>query len=229
MIITYEHQDAFRSRARDRILFEKKLDPNFRVIDIGGIAGAGWTNDLADLIVDINAPLNNPKYLHMDICDSTEWHKMFDASRINSQTSGKDKFDYAICNHTLEDIYNPIITLQMLPSIAKAGMIGVPSIMTELSREVEGDWLGYHHHRWIFDQTENGELLLASKLNFLEKIIKNPFTMNVNVYQTSYDWSGSLPFKILLDNYSDSISRSRDAYEKMVLDAIVRIRNTQLK
>ncbi len=47
------------------------------------------------------------------------------------------KFDYAISTHILEDVTNPVVLLEMLPRIAKRGLIATPSKFVEFRKGLE--------------------------------------------------------------------------------------------
>ena len=122
---------------------QEKQKATFKVVDIGGMVN-GWTSNIIDLLVDKNT-IDTNNSMQIDICIFEEWQKLLNYVKINGM------FDYAICTHTLEDVYNPLITLDFLPKIAKAGVITMPSLRTELSKVESNNWLGYIHHRWMFD------------------------------------------------------------------------------
>jgi len=194
MEISYGTIDHSKQYIRGLITSARSINPDYRVIDIGGVAGQRWSNDLCDLVVDINAPTNDPKALAVDICNPRDWLKLFDLVKRDGL------FDYAICTHTLEDVYDPILALEFLPKIARAGIITTPSLSTELSRPENPNWLGYIHHRWLFDQ-EQGTLLLAPKLSFLETFVKNTVEFDLETFEICYEWTKELPFKQFMDNY----------------------------
>jgi hypothetical protein len=194
MKITYGSIESGREYIKQNLRIRRLSNPTYRVIDLGGVAGGGWTNEICDLVVDINSPLDDPKAIAVDICDPDSWLKLFDITKKDGL------FDYAICTHTLEDIYNPILPLKFLPKIARAGIITMPSMRTELSRPESNDWLGYIHHRWIFDQ-EDGQMLLAPKLSFLESLVKNTVSYDPQRYEIRYEWQQGIPFKQFMNNY----------------------------
>lgn len=174
----------------------------FRVIDLGGTAVNGqedlsgqssWSRGIVDLTVDINAP-NTPGNIQMDLCDANDWPKLF------SVVEQQGLFDYAICTHTLEDLYNPITVLKNLPNIAKAGIVTTPSARTELSNPESTSWLGYMHHRWIFDQRD-GEILIAPKLSWIENRYKGLFSFDRRTEEICFQWEENLSFTVLMDNY----------------------------
>jgi hypothetical protein len=215
--IEYADQVETRERIRAFVHGQRQTNPNFRVIDVGGVAGGGsWTDGWVDMIVDLNAGGDSEKTIKADINSPQCWQRLKDHVALHG------KFDYAICTHTLEDVYNPMLALEQFPSIAQAGIISTPSITTEMSRDREGNWLGYHHHRWIFDH-EDGHLLIAGKLNFLEKLYDQGVSYVGRRYQINYDWQDELPVRALLDNYSPSLSAMQDGYRGMIDRAVNQI------
>lgn len=173
------------------MLTKRRLEnPNYRVIDIGGSV-TGWSATVVNTIVDINA---GPKTIVVDICRPNSW------SAITDLVNKYGQYDYAICTHTLEDIYDPFITLNMLPKIAKCGIITTPSIRTELSNVESSFYLGYIHHRWLFGQ-ENGQMLVAPKLGMLEALARNNMTYEKDIEEIWYEWEDTLPYKIFMNNY----------------------------
>jgi hypothetical protein len=169
---------------------EKKINPNYRVIDIGGVVN-GWTRPVADFVVDINS-VNSNNSLNIDICAESQWDLLLDVVKKQG------KFDYCICTHTLEDLYNPFSALKFIPQIANKGIVTMPDAKTELSRIENPGWLGYIHHRWIFDHTDE-RMLIIPKLNFLESIVTESFQKHPT--EIRYEWETEISFDIFMDNY----------------------------
>lgn len=65
------------------------------------------------------------------------------------------QIDFAICSHTLEDLRDPLWVCAELIRVAKAGYVEVPSRLEEQSWGVNGDFVGWSHHRWLIDVSEN--------------------------------------------------------------------------
>jgi len=193
MKIKYGNIAESRADIINYIVEQKQLNNSFRVIDIGGSAD-GWSSNVCDLIVDFVPSKDLSKFINMDICRETEWQKLLNIVNIDG------KFDYAICTHTLEDVYNPFTALEYLPKIAHQGIITMPSIYQELSRCENVNWLGYIHHRYIFDKTENGEMIVIPKLNFLESIVKSSVS-TYNRTEVIYEWNNTIPYKIFMNNW----------------------------
>jgi len=167
-------------------------NPKYRVIDIGGAVN-GWTAPVVDLVVDVNAKDTNSSW-KLDICKQESWDK------IIKFTESQGQYDYAICTHTLEDIYNPFTVLDMLPKIARAGIITMPSIRAELSRPESATWIGYIHHRWIFDQRDT-EMLVIPKLEMLGALVWNAVKYIPATEEIIFRWRDSIPYSIFMNNY----------------------------
>jgi hypothetical protein len=182
---------------RDRILHHikalKSRTPGYRVIDVGGTMGGGWSAPIVDLVVDLNAS-ESPTSISLDLCDRRSWGTILRYVELHGM------FNYAICTHTLEDLYNPFTALDLLPQIAKGGVISMPSLRTELSRVESASWLGYIHHRWVFVE-HNGEMLVIPKLSMLEKLVGDAIQFKPEVEEIVYEWSDSIPYKTFMNNY----------------------------
>ena len=196
--IRYANQTNSREYVFEKVRKHREKNSNYRVIDIGGVVD-GWSKDITNLVVDSKvAP--HAKQLTFDICRESEWNTLLGI------VGREGKFDYAICTHTIEDIYNPVTLLEMLPKIAHAGIVTAPSIYSELSRHMFGrlnpPWLGFIHHRWILEQKDN-KVLLIPKLSVLEHMVGDEFILdgNSNTYEIQYHWENDLPYCIFMDNW----------------------------
>ena len=194
MQISYGEIESGRAVVRNFILAQKRTRPSFRVLDIGGQAGGGWQEDIVDMTVDI-AVAAGPKNMPMDICREPAWTPLLEL------VEARGKFDYIICTQTLEDIYNPITALELMPRIGLAGIITNPSVLTEMSRHDNPNWTGYPHHRWVFDQIDGG-IYLAPKLAFTESVFGGAgLTFDRAVTEIKYEWVGEIKYKMFMDNY----------------------------
>lgn len=189
--ISYGNTLDSRQRTLSKLQNLKKQG-TYRVIDVGGTHGGGWSAPVADLIIDINA--SSPNAISIDICNSAAWKE------VESIVDVLGKFDYAICTHTLEDLYDPVVTLSKLPRIAKRGIITMPSIITELSNVESSLWLGYIHHRWLFHE-EDGKMLLIPKLSVLESMCKNRFKFKPATSEIAYEWENEINYSMFMNNY----------------------------
>lgn len=191
MIISKGDQEYTKNYVIRTILDRKSKNPNYKVIDIGGAVNS-WSSPYIDFLVDFNTT-PGPNKLSFDICQESEWNALFDL------VDREGKFDYCICTQTLEDLYNPITPLKNIPKIAKSGIITMPTAKTELSHISSSAWLGYIHHRWIYDIGPDNSMLVIPKLNFLDALVTNPFEPVLN--DIRYEWNDHIPFTIFMDNY----------------------------
>ncbi len=182
-----------RARILNDVGHIKQRTPGYSVIDVGGVFGGGWSAAIADMVIDINA-VTSPSGVSIDVCDREAWNTMLEYVERHG------RFDYAICTHTLEDLYNPFTTLELLPRIAKAGVITMPSIRTELTRIESAKWLGYIHHRWIFTERD-GNMLVVPKLSMLEHLVGNSIFHDREYEEIVYEWTDDIPYSNFMNNY----------------------------
>jgi hypothetical protein len=173
--ISYHNNYHTRHMILQHVYEQRRINPAYSVIDIGGSAGS-WTHDIRDCLVDYIAPPSGDRVLALDICSLSAWEQL----RAVVHRRGAP-FDFAICTHTLEDLYNPFLALDHLPSIAQGGVISMPSLRTELYHHAEsaqGYWLGYYHHHWMFDQDSGHDrMIIAPKLPLLEILVRNEYAV----------------------------------------------------
>ena len=168
----------------------------FTVVDVGGSI-RGWSASVIDALVDINDCPNKEggvKHFKCDITHPDSWKEILEYVEKNG------KFDFCICTHTLEDIFNPIDILKILPTIAKSGVISMPSANTEFSRCENPHWLGYIHHRWIFDHNDT-TMLIIPKISVLEALCGNRLLYKKAQEEIRYEWETSIPYTLFMDNY----------------------------
>jgi methyltransferase family protein len=130
------------------------------VLDVGG-----WADPFAraDWVIDVMPyatrglyeregwiePRNEPErfrsdtWIERDVCDRASF------------PFADQAVDFAICSHTLEDLRDPVWVCSELVRVAKAGYIEVPSRLEEQSWGVNGDFVGWSHHRWLIDVLED--------------------------------------------------------------------------
>lgn len=191
--INYGTTANHRQQILSHVLGVKAANPHYRVIDIGGAADS-WSSTCVDMLVDINAPESSSS-MSFNICDSDEW------SRLENIVLNEGPYDFAICTHTLEDIYDPLTVLKKLPRIARCGVITTPSITTELSQVENKNWIGYIHHRWIFDQIDD-RMFIIPKLPLLQIMCSGRNFLDHSKEEIMYSWSGdNIPYTMFMNNY----------------------------
>lgn len=187
MKITYGPIDSARAIAHEY----KQKNPNARIIDIGGTT-SGWSKNIVDLVVDIIAP-SDEKNCPLDICVESQWETLL----YRAET--EDLFDYCICTHTLEDLYNPFTALNFMPRIAKAGIISMPSMKQELSHKESTNYYGYFHHRWLFTVV-NDRMFVIPKVESIREFIGPQFCSR-DEEEICFQWETTIEYDIFMNNY----------------------------
>jgi hypothetical protein len=186
-----------RNHVLEYIKEQKRINSNFKVIDIGATADyTDWSYNIVDFVIDINEfPNKDIKTFKVNVNYETQWQEVF------NYVEEHGKFDFCICSHTLEDLALPAVTLKNMPLIAKEGFIATPSKYREFSRVASQPWLGYIHHRWIFAFKKEVFLALP-KLNFIEHTeLRKIGDSSQTISDLSFFWKDTLEFEILNNDY----------------------------
>jgi hypothetical protein len=133
----------------------ERLGPDDVVLDIGGwgrpFTRADWVMDLMPHETrglhgrDGPPPerFTSETWIQRDICDREPY------------PFADKEIDFVVCSHTLEDVRDPIRVCDEMVRIGKAGYIEVPSRLEEQSYGFQGPWVGWGHHRWLIDVSED--------------------------------------------------------------------------
>ncbi|MGE4427694.1 MAG: class I SAM-dependent methyltransferase [Solirubrobacteraceae bacterium] len=128
------------------------LPGDARVLDVGG-----WAAPIAraDAVIDLlpfetrglygsadpdRERFTAESWTQADICGPDPW------------PYADGTFDVAVCSHTLEDVRDPVFVCRELARVARGGYVEVPAPIEELTHGVQGDWVGWSHHRWICER-----------------------------------------------------------------------------
>lgn len=194
-------------------------------------------------VIDVGASRNpwaRPYITHtIDLMptDGGEIHYAGDLNEERAWEVGSQKFDFAICTQTLEDLRNPQIVLRNLPQIAKRGYIDVPNKRTELMPTMENcdpeterqlgldshPNRGFMHHRWIFT-IRNDKLVLYPKLGFIDRMTCFDEWLKDKPWPThwlSFWWENDIPFETWNNDYLGPNGGSVvDAYRNTLLEGL---------
>jgi hypothetical protein len=213
---------------RDEVI-DHIVEKNYKtVIDIGGAMNA-WPD-----IVSQQRHGRNVVTAHMDYnCHYVEGHDTlkFGGNMSNyeawepifNHVCQYEKFEFAICTQTLEDIRDPVNVLTWMPRIAERGYVDVPSKYLELGRGREADsmepktdvpewgihspFYGYTGHRWVLNMINEGGvdiLYLIPKLAFIE-VIEGIEHLGDQLKDgngfLAFWWEGDIPHKVVGDDF----------------------------
>lgn len=128
------------------------------------------------------------------------------------------KFSFANCTHTLEDLANPMLVIDMLPRIAEQGFIAVPSKYNELQRR-EGNFRGTMHHRWIWNN-EGNRLVAYPKVPIVDHMTFFPFEIEIEKkaeMELRMLWITDIDFSIANNDYLGPTAKAIiDIYAKLL-------------
>jgi hypothetical protein len=140
-----------------------------RVLDVGG-----WHDpfNLATHVIDINPYLTRGAPLDPQNAARFSAATWQETDICCAPWAYSDKFfDFAFCSHTLEDVRDPLVVLQELSRVARAGYVETPSRVREIfckerfagMKRLRGRPLevGFYHHRWFVEADGAGLRFLA--------------------------------------------------------------------
>jgi FkbM family methyltransferase len=179
----------------DWLRAQKAMCPDFSVIDVGAAANP-WSAEVLDATFDMADASVAPLHFRGNFNDSRSWDPVL------SHVAKHGRFSYCICSHTLEDLAYPQITLEMLPRIAEAGYVAVPSRYLESLRP-EGPYRGFIHHRWVLDNMGE-DLILAPKIPLVEHLAMSAepsWPGAPERFEFQMMWRGAIAFQPLNGDY----------------------------
>lgn len=210
----------------DKELINKlKIKPTDRVLDIGGSLKQHEQIRI-DTLVDLYHPEKAP-YWPSKL--KAKHFAQIDVSREKLPFKDKE-FDVALCTHTLEDLYNPFLTLDEISRVAKRGYIATPSRGFDMvfSHFNLTDWKtgarrqpGLSHHHWFFED-------INDKLVITPKIYPILYTPQFHVVswtgesECHYFWQGRIRFEVfpsvdnhaIIKNYLQFLKANQDKIRK---------------
>ena len=182
---------------------------DFTVLDVGG--GGGWLN--GSVSAALHPGLGASGQIHfsgrLDAPDT--W------ADLKRHVARHGRFDYAVCDHKLTSLADPAAVLDLLPQVAEAGQITVPSRYLESIRP-EGAYRGFAGHRWVMDALE-GELVMTPKLPLLERLAmphEAAWAEQPDRFELQVTWRGAAPAQVLAapDAGEESLARYCRFFER---------------
>lgn len=185
---------------------------NFSLIDLGSSYNPFNRQYLTHTFDIMDAPFEGVTHFKGNLNRFQDWKQILDYVEIHG------KFSFANCTHTLEDLANPMLTLEMLPHIAEQGFIAVPSKYNELQRR-EGPFRGAVHHRWIFNNRDN-ILVAYPKISILDTMLFYPYEIEVEKYaetELRMFWINTIDFTVANNDYlGPTLEAVIDIYKQLL-------------
>jgi len=125
---------------------------NYKVLDVGGGADS-WAAEISTACIDYKVnPLNKTKInLQGDIFSDVTWNYFTN-----------QKFDIVILSHILEDVRDPFYLVRKAREVSENIFISVPHKSLEIRNIESMNFVGFHHHRWIFS-SDGKKLFITPK------------------------------------------------------------------
>lgn len=166
------------------------LDKGLKSIDLGASA-MYWSYPECKFVADsLVISKEGTTFFEVNLEDNSSW------SELLNYVDQNGKFDFSICSHTLEDVFNPLELIKLLESISKSGFVAIPSKYNEFSFLYENKYRGNAHHKQFFDVIDN-ELMVFPKFSWIENNERSDEILNYNKGgELSFMWESEIPVKI---------------------------------
>jgi hypothetical protein len=184
----YNNHGSFRDYVKNLI-----RENNYKTIDIGASARY-WSYPECKVIVDAY-PVEEKDitFFELNIENMNDWGPVFDYVEQNG------KFDFSICSHTLEDVFNPMELISILQKISNRGYIAIPSKYDEFTKLFSNPYRGNAHHKQFFDVIEDS-LMIFPKYNWIEVDERSELiTKNYKGSEIVVFWENEIPVRIFGD------------------------------
>jgi hypothetical protein len=187
MITKWEYtddRDGYRQKTKKLI-----KDNGYNSVDIG--AGMDyWSYPECKNSIDF-----------LEITKEDNVHYRVDLDKISKSDLVFHKYDFSICSHTLEDIFNPFDVIDFLEKISHRGLIAIPSKFYEFSFLYENKYRGNAHHKQLFDIIDN-KLVLFPKYPFIEVMEETNSIRDMKRGNDLYFyWEGNIPKKYFNEGF----------------------------
>lgn len=194
---------------------QKLSNKNLSIIDIGGGKEKHCPEKFTyiDAYADFRSVDTTAKHFSKNLNHPDSWEEMID----HANTYGK--FDYCVCTHTLEDLSICMeYVSKQLPKIAKKGLISVPSKYREfLKFELDCEYRGFLHHRWIFD-VKDDHILVYPKSSFIDSGVFDVLaSKDDSKHELSIHWEEDVPLTIFNNGW---MGPSAPEYREMFFKSI---------
>jgi hypothetical protein len=190
MIIEWEYTGigAYQQKIKELI-----LKNNYNSVDIGGSINS-WSYPECKTYIDAISPKYNDITLHQVNLENED-----DRNKVLDYVNQNGKFDFSICSHTIEDIFNPIDVIKFLTKISKKGYIAIPSKFNEFKHLYGNAYRGNGHHKQFLDVKDN-KIVIYPKFSFIETDNRSDLILNNGKGdELNIMWDENIDFKVFGD------------------------------
>ena len=191
-----------------KYLIEFCKNKNLKVLDVGGGADS-WAAEISTTCIDYKIyPHSKTKiYLEGDILSDETW------SYFTNQ-----KFDIVILSHILEDVRDPFYLVRKAREVSENLFISVPHKSLEVRNIESMNFVGFHHHRWIFS-SDGEKLFITPKTSLASSFnnYQNALFRKLKILKAKNNKSSYFDTIYLWDKLIRSItsSKKRDKYTSL--------------
>jgi hypothetical protein len=165
-------------------------EKGYKTIDVGASA-MYWSYPECKFVADsLVISKEGTTFFNINLENKNTWNELLEYVGKNG------KFDFSICSHTLEDVFNPLELINLLKSISVSGFVAIPSKYDEFSFLYQNTYRGNAHHKQFFDVVDD-TLVVYPKFSWTERDERSDEILKYNKgNELSFFWENDIPVKI---------------------------------
>ena len=165
-------------------------EKGYKTIDVGASA-MYWSYPECKFVADsLVISKEGTTFFNINLENKNTWNELLEYVGKNG------KFDFSICSHTLEDVFNPLELINLLKSISVSGFVAIPSKYDEFSFLYQNTYRGNAHHKQFFDVVDD-TLVVYPKFSWTERDERSDEILKYNKgNELSLFWENDIPVKI---------------------------------
>jgi hypothetical protein len=165
-------------------------EKGYKTIDVGASA-MYWSYPECKFVADsLVISKEGTTFFNINLENKNTWNELLEYVGKNG------KFDFSICSHTLEDVFNPLELINLLKSISVSGFVAIPSKYDEFSFLYQNTYRGNAHHKQFFDVVDD-TLIVYPKFSWTERDERSDEILKYNKgNELSFFWENDIPVKI---------------------------------
>jgi hypothetical protein len=165
-------------------------EKGYKTIDVGASA-MYWSYPECKFVADsLVISKEGTTFFNINLENKNTWNELLEYVKKNG------KFDFSICSHTLEDVFNPLELINLLKSISVSGFVAIPSKYDEFSFLYQNTYRGNAHHKQFFDVVDD-TLVVYPKFSWTERDERSDEILKYNKgNELSFFWENDIPVKI---------------------------------
>ena len=168
-------------------------EKGYKTIDVGASA-MYWSYPECKFVADsLVISKEGTTFFNINLENKNTWNELLEYVEKNG------KFDFSICSHTLEDVFNPLELINLLKLISVSGFVAIPSKYDEFSFLYQNTYRGNAHHKQFFDISDE-YLVTYPKYSWIEVDERSDLILkNYKGKELVLFWEETIPIKIFGD------------------------------